>query len=66
MASRIKDDNTHTFSIKGKDFEVFFAEDGYVEIYEIDNPGKTGFIFQELKNLILFINNLTDIAESKI
>ena len=65
MVSKVKND-THTFSIKGKDYELFFAEDGYVEVYETGNPGKTGFIFPELKNLILFINNITDIAETKL
>jgi len=65
MVSSVKDE-AHRFSIKGKDYEVFFAEDGYSEIYEVDNPGETGFIFSELKNLILFINNITDIAETKL
>jgi len=63
MVSKVKD-GTHTFSIKGKDYELFFAEDGYVEVYEVGDPGKTGFIFPDLKNLILFINNITDIAET--
>jgi len=57
---------TQKFSIKGKDYEIFFAEIGHVEVYETDNPGKTGFIFPDLKSLILFINNITDIAESKL
>ena len=59
-------DEAHNFLIKGKEFEVFFAEDGHSEVYEVKNPGKTGFIFPDLKNLILFINNMTDIAEAKL
>ena len=65
MVNKTKD-GTHKFSIKGKNFEVFFAKDGYIEVYEIENPGKTGFIFSDLKSLVLFINNLTDVAEAKI
>ena len=35
-----------------------------IEVYETDNPLKTGFIFDGgLKHFILFINRLTDIAE---
>lgn len=35
-----------------------------IEIYEEDNPAKTGFVFDGgLKHFILFINRLTDIAE---
>lgn len=65
MVSRSKD-GTHKFSIKGKGYEMFFAEDGYSEIYETDNPGKTGFIFSDIKNLTLFINNITDLAGTKL
>ena len=53
---------TFTFTIKKKDYEVFFAEDGGVEIYETKDPRYTGFIFDERKKLNLFINALTDIA----
>ncbi|MHA1988993.1 MAG: hypothetical protein ACW98D_20425 [Promethearchaeota archaeon] len=65
MVSDIKN-RQRSFAVKGKEYEIFFAEDGYVEIYETKNPGKTGFIFQNLKNFVLFINNITDIAESKL
>jgi hypothetical protein len=65
MVSRISN-GAHKFSIKGKDYEVFFAEDGQTEVYEMKDPGKTGFFFPNLKNLILFINNLTDIAEGQL
>jgi len=65
MVNNLKE-GTNKFSIKGKEFEVFFAEDGYVEIYEVEDPGKTGFIFPDVKSLTLFINNITDIAETKL
>lgn len=35
-----------------------------IEIYETDNPLKTGFVFNGgMKHFILFINRITDIAE---
>ena len=59
-------DGVYQFAVKGISFETFFAEDGHVELYEANNPGKTGFIFEESKHLILFINNITDIAEMEM
>jgi hypothetical protein len=59
-------DGFYSFAIKGKEYEVFFAEDKHVELYEVQNPGKTGFIFSDLKQLNLFINNMTDIAEIEL
>jgi len=36
-----------------------------IEVYETDNPSKTGFVFDGgIKHFILFINRITDIAES--
>ena len=58
-------DGTFNFVIKGELYEVFFANDGFIEIYEINNPAETGFIFDDKKNLILFINALTDIISRK-
>lgn len=55
--------NSNLFSVKGTEYEVFFGKDGHVEICEIDNPGKTGFIFEDIKNFNSFINSITDIAE---
>lgn len=35
-----------------------------IEIYETENPSKTGFVFNGgMKHFILFINRITDIAE---
>ncbi len=62
MINNVKD-GANSFAIKGKEYEIFFANDGHIEIYEIKNPSKTGFIFSDLKNFVLFINNITDIAE---
>ena len=56
-------DNTFIFSVKTKEYEVFFADDGQVEVYETKNPEKTGFIFSNTKKFIIFINMLTDIME---
>lgn len=49
--------------VKGKEIEVFFAEDGFIEVYDISDPGHTGFIFKDLKQFNMFINYMTDIAE---
>ena len=49
------------FVIKGKKFEVFLAEDGAIEIYENEDPGHTGFVFEDKKRVNLFLNALTDI-----
>lgn len=36
-----------------------------IEMYETENPSKTGFVFDGgTKNFVLFINNITDIAEA--
>lgn len=54
---------TQEIKIRGKVLEIFFAEDGHIELYEVENPGKTGFIFDDLKELYSFVNNLTDVIE---
>lgn len=57
----IIENKTIPFVIKGKCFEVFLAEDGAVEIYEKENPGYTGFVFEDKKKVNLFLNAFTDI-----
>lgn len=54
------------FVIKGIEYGLFIANDGHTEIYETKNPLKTGFVFPSEKNLVLFINTLTDIVERKM
>lgn len=54
---------TQEIKIRGKVLEIFFAEDGHIELYEVENPGKTGFIFDDLKELYSFVNSLTDVIE---
>jgi len=47
-------------------YEIFFSsDDEHIEIYERDNP-KNGLIFETHKQLIGFINSLTDIVEDKV
>jgi hypothetical protein len=66
MLNKIRE-GVYQFLIKGKVFEVFFAEDdAQVEIYEVENPKETGFIFPDKKSLYLFINNTTDIVELEL
>ena len=63
MFKKVKD--TYTFFSDSKKYESFFAQDGAIEIYEADDPAKTGFIFPDQKAFFSFINNLTDIAKTK-
>lgn len=56
---------TYKFSVKGKEIEVFLSSTGNIEMYEIENPGKTGFFFNDLKELTVFSNYLCDIAENE-
>ena len=54
---------TINFKAKDKEYELFFAEDdNQIEVYEKDNP-KDGFIFTGKKQLLMFINTLTDVLE---
>ena len=60
------DDNTYTFSIKKNNYEIFFAKDGNIEIYDFDDPNHTGFVFEDIKKINIFINTVTDILEKKL
>lgn len=54
------------FKIKNKRFEIYFCANDQVEIYELNDPRKTGFIFDNLKDFNMFVNSITDIAEERI
>jgi hypothetical protein len=49
--------------VKGKEIEIFFADDGHIEVYELKDPTYTGFIFDDMRQFNMFINYMTDIAE---
>jgi len=51
------------FIVKSKKYEVFFCDNGQIEVYELKNPGKTGFIFNDIKEFNTLINSMTDISE---
>lgn len=53
------------FKINNKVYGVFIAEDKAIEIYEEEDPAHTGFIFNNKKEMILFINNLSDIISKE-
>ena len=58
-----KENNEYSFVANKVDYTVESLGDS-IEIYETDNPSKTGFVFDGgLRQFILFINRLTDIAE---
>lgn len=54
---------TRKVKVKGKDIEVFSADDGHIEVYETEDPAYTGFIFSSNKQFNMFINYMTDIAD---
>lgn len=56
---------THNFKSGDKHYEVFFSDDDSIEVYERDDA-KEGLIFDNKKQLVSFINNLTDIAEDEV
>lgn len=58
----MSNDQVTTFRAKDRDFELFFADDGFIELYDKDNPSE-GFYFKDKKSLITFINTLTDVLE---
>ena len=53
------------FKINNKVYGIFIAEDKAIEIYEEDDPAHTGFIFNNKKEIVLFINNLSDIISKE-
>lgn len=54
------------FKIGNKVFEVFISEDKtLVEVYEKEKPDTTGFIFGDKKEVVLFINNFSDIVSKE-
>lgn len=56
-------DNTIRFKVKEKEYELFFAEDDdQVELYDDNNP-KNGLIFHNKKEMMMFVNTLTDVLE---
>ena len=60
----VKEENNYSFAANKVFYTVEDLGDS-IEIYEDDNPSKTGFVFDGgLKQFILFINRLTDIAEN--
>lgn len=60
-----KQDGYYKCGIRGKNIEIFIGENGVVEMYEADEPGKTGFVFNSVKELTLFCNYLCDIVENE-
>ena len=63
-----KNDNKFSFAANKVFYTVEVADlTDSIEIYETDNVENTGFIFEGgIKQFILFINRLTDIAENLI
>ena len=60
------DKSLNNFNINNIGYELFFSPEGFIEIYETDDPSKTGFIFDSRKDFIMFVNTITDVLERKI
>lgn len=58
----MNDNQTVAFKAKNREFEIFFAEDGFIELYDKDNPSE-GFYFKDRKSLLVFVNTITDVLE---
>ncbi len=53
-----------TIQSRNKKYELFYAKDGHIELYEVKDPSN-GFIFNDEKEMVLFINSVTDHLEKK-
>ena len=62
MFNKSKDKLVYSFISQGRDIEVFFAEDGHIEFYNIKRP-QEGMYFNSKSDFIYFINSMTDIME---
>lgn len=51
-------------SARTRTYELFYGEDGHIELYDAENPSN-GFEFNNEKELNLFINSVTDHLEKK-
>lgn len=58
------DDNAYRLVVGDKNILIEILGNGSIEIYEEEDPGRTGFIFGDVKKFVFFINNITDIAEA--
>jgi hypothetical protein len=67
MFKKSKDnEESYKFKTGNKTIEVYFSDDGSSELYDEEDPLHTGFVFSDDKQLISFVNNLTDIVENHL
>ena len=60
-----KTNNKFSFAANKVFYTVEVADDDSIAVYETDDIENTGFVFKGgIKQFILFINRLTDIAEN--
>ena len=62
---KLEDDYKLNFKVKQRKFEVYFCEDGFVELYDIADPAQQGFTFEDKSSLFTFLNRLQDLLESQ-
>ena len=67
MFKKSKDnEESYKFKAGNKTIEIYFSEDGSSELYDEEDPSHTGFIFADDKQLISFVNGLTDVVEKHL
>ena len=62
---KIEEDNMYTFFYNGKKYIVEKTESD-IEVYEEEDPSKTGFVFDNIKAATFFANSFIDIVEDII
>jgi len=55
---------TEIIQARSKKYELFYGEDGHIELYDEEDPSN-GFVFDNEKEMNLFINSLVDHLEKK-
>lgn len=57
-------DNIYKFNAGTKTISVEILKDNVIEVYEDRDPYRTGFIFDDFKQMVSTVNNLADVAEA--
>jgi len=55
-------DSLYEFAINEKEIQIDFTGSG-VEVFDKSNPATSGFVFDSIKEFILFLNSSSDLVE---
>jgi hypothetical protein len=61
---KISEENNgiYFFIEENKKVNVFYYDNGAIELYEEEDPTHTGHYFENINSFFLYINNITEIA----